>query len=140
MYHVTFFDTATVTRAWVLTQNLKPFKLNMFNPKYRTNKFSKYSARLETSFKQAQNSLKLDLINRLRTFSFIERYPHRLNDLLREKRKTKQPSDVRQHKNPRRIVSSDLETSLLGTDIDHFLNGDAEDTHELSFTLLENLL
>ncbi|XP_023030201.1 uncharacterized protein [Leptinotarsa decemlineata] len=74
-YHVTFFDTTEVTRAWLRPSCIKPFKINMNNSEFQTPKFDKHKSRIEESFKQAVEATELPLIERLRKYSFIQRYP-----------------------------------------------------------------
>lgn len=74
-YHVTFFDSYEVSRAWMRPLHLKPFQANMKNPviqeKKRTNQ---YKTRLGVAVKQAGDACALALLERLRTYSFIKRY------------------------------------------------------------------
>ncbi|KAG5869322.1 hypothetical protein JTB14_013859 [Gonioctena quinquepunctata] len=77
-YHVTFFDSRQVTRAWLRPSCLKPFKINMTNPEFQTPRFDKHKSRVSIAFKQAAHAIELPLIDRLRKYSFIQRYPKSL--------------------------------------------------------------
>ncbi|KAJ8931804.1 hypothetical protein NQ314_015260 [Rhamnusium bicolor] len=73
-YHVTFFDSTEVTRAWMRTSCLKPFKINMYNLTFQTRSKNNYKSRVAAAFKQASDAVNLSLIDRLKKYSFIYRY------------------------------------------------------------------
>lgn len=73
-YHVTFFDEKRVTRAWLRPSAIKPFKINLENLLYQPAITSKYYHRIKIAKKQAEDSLNLPLLDRLKKYSFIKRY------------------------------------------------------------------
>ncbi|CAG9829134.1 unnamed protein product [Diabrotica balteata] len=73
-YHVTFFDKVEVTRAWLKPSCIIPFERNINNPQMAVSSNNPFNSRLKFSIKQAEGAVKLPLLDRLRTYSFIERY------------------------------------------------------------------
>ncbi|CAH1987558.1 unnamed protein product [Acanthoscelides obtectus] len=70
-YHVTFFDTAQVTRAWVRPNRIRDYKnpivtMEKLCPRMR-------SARLKGSLKQAENALEMSWSSRLAKYRFTVR-------------------------------------------------------------------
>ncbi|XP_060528655.1 zinc finger CW-type PWWP domain protein 1-like [Cylas formicarius] len=73
-YHVTFFDTKQVTRAWIKTEYLRSFEINAGSKCFLSKKKSIYSHRVEMSTKTAQKAYKMQLLDRLKTFGFVNRF------------------------------------------------------------------
>ncbi|CAH0555932.1 unnamed protein product [Brassicogethes aeneus] len=70
-YHVTFFDSACVTRAWVKPKDIKANILNL-TPKSKYNKV--FTKRLDYSIKEAKIASSMDLPERLKIYCFLSRY------------------------------------------------------------------
>ncbi|KAG6448390.1 hypothetical protein O3G_MSEX005448 [Manduca sexta] len=89
-YNVVFFDVHDVTRAWIAPEQLKPYNANKTISKHLL-KLKKYRLRLEAAITQADDAVRLPLLDRLEKYSFLTRYkghiasPKRVNqkDLLR---------------------------------------------------------
>ncbi|KAJ8982423.1 hypothetical protein NQ317_007771 [Molorchus minor] len=73
-YHVTFFDSAEVSRAWLRPSCIKPFKINVHNAYFRTSETNKYKSRVDIALQQACDAIELPLLDRLKKYSFICRY------------------------------------------------------------------
>lgn len=89
-----------MTRAWLLAQDIKPFKNNTPNSQYLP---SLFSARINYATREAQKALELPLLERLKKYCFVNRYkPFQTNrkpknKKVQEKRalmKTRQDSDI----------------------------------------------
>lgn len=73
-YHITFFDSAEVTRAWTKTEKILAFKKNYNNPKMQLPKKHKYRFRMHAATTQALDALGMPLLQRLKKYGFIKRY------------------------------------------------------------------
>ncbi|XP_067950427.1 zinc finger CW-type PWWP domain protein 1-like [Watersipora subatra] len=74
-YHVTFFDTDKVTRAWVCKKSVKPFIASRIWEQMNGKSNNK---RLQDAVNQAEESLNLSLVQRLRNYGFASRYEGRI--------------------------------------------------------------
>lgn len=75
-----FFDSDTVSRAWLTPDNLTSYRNNPnMDKKSKVRNIHLYRRRLEFSKSQANESLKLSFKERLLTWSFIARWPKKIN-------------------------------------------------------------
>ncbi|CAK1595615.1 unnamed protein product [Parnassius mnemosyne] len=72
-YNVAFFDKNDVTRAWIASENIVSYS-NSKKLADRGLQSKKYSKRLITAIKQADDAAKLPVSSRLAKYSFIARY------------------------------------------------------------------
>nr|CAH7721541.1 unnamed protein product [Callosobruchus chinensis] len=69
-YHVAFFDTQVVTRAWVQPDRISAYNMPIITP----NKCQKmYAARLKGSIKQAEQALEMSWSGRIAKYGFVVR-------------------------------------------------------------------
>lgn len=74
-YHVVFFDSEKVSRAWLKPEALNKFKDDINNPRFRTHQRNKYTTRITAAKKQAIDALTLNVPDRLKKYSFLARWP-----------------------------------------------------------------
>ncbi|XP_018324877.1 zinc finger CW-type PWWP domain protein 1-like [Agrilus planipennis] len=95
-YNVTFFDSELVSRSWITPKFLKPFRGNedMFSLK-KTGFELKFFERFHVAKRQAIEALSYNILDRLKKFSFLARWPYDIgsypddNDKKRQKRNKK---------------------------------------------------
>ncbi|XP_018567988.1 zinc finger CW-type PWWP domain protein 1-like [Anoplophora glabripennis] len=73
-YHVTFFDSTGVTRAWIKTEKIQPFTKNLKRPEFQLPAKHQYKSRMNMAMKQAMDAADMPLIDRLKTYGFLKRY------------------------------------------------------------------
>nr|CAI5826901.1 unnamed protein product [Callosobruchus analis] len=94
-YHVTFFDTQVVTRAWVQPDRISAYNMPIITP----NKCQKmFAARLKGSIKQAENAIEMSWSSRVAKYGFVVRYPHGVGDLDREREKKRKQDKIKEEK------------------------------------------
>ncbi|XP_050498785.1 zinc finger CW-type PWWP domain protein 1-like isoform X2 [Diabrotica virgifera virgifera] len=120
-YHVTFFDKIEVSRAWLKTSCIIPFERNINNPQLALPTNSQFSNRLKFSIKQAEEAVKLPLLDRLRKYSFIERYKKPLKVVRKKIQQQKPVVAQKQQKSKvrRRILVPDDSSSEEISDVLH---------------------
>ncbi|KAJ8952142.1 hypothetical protein NQ318_018478 [Aromia moschata] len=129
-YHVTFFDSEAVTRAWIRPSNLKPFKVNMNNPQFQTPARNKYKSRVNVAFEQACDAIELQLIDRLKKYTFMNRY----NKSLKQRESQNNSNNVK-NKRKRRDQPGN---SLVGRQIASDQNMQPCNTKSTEVATLEN--
>nr|CAH7721540.1 unnamed protein product [Callosobruchus chinensis] len=98
-YHVAFFDTQVVTRAWVQPDRISAYNMPIITP----NKCQKmYAARLKGSIKQAEQALEMSWSGRIAKYGFVVRYPHGVGDLQKEREKKQRQDKIKEEKRQRR--------------------------------------
>lgn len=137
-----------------------PFKSNIKNPLYQTSKSSKYYYRIKEALKQAEDAIELELIDRLRKYSFIKRYSKplkqdskKLNNeksmKVKNKKRKEKTQNLEQKRNKvkkmkRREIYKRIRLFSSRDDSDDNLSNileeiDWEDTENLERTLLDSL-
>ncbi|XP_012549394.2 uncharacterized protein LOC105842216 isoform X1 [Bombyx mori] len=100
-YNVVFFDSVDVTRAWVAPEKIKPFT-SLKKSVTLSNKDKKFKKRLDVAIFEANDAIKLPLLDRLAKYGFINRYkgqissPKKVNkkDLVRYQKKMKRKFNI----------------------------------------------
>ncbi|VEN47825.1 unnamed protein product [Callosobruchus maculatus] len=97
-YHVTFFDTQVVTRAWVRPDHISAYNM----PIVAANKCQKmFAARLKGSIKQAENAIEMSWSGRVAKYGFVVRYPNGVGDLKKQREEKRKQEKIAEAKRKR---------------------------------------
>lgn len=88
-YNVTFFGSAVVTRAWIKTEKIQPFKKSFEKHEFQLSKKHKYKYRMNKAITQALDALEMPLIDRLKKYGCLKQYKKQVKPTKSTEKKNK---------------------------------------------------